>query len=270
LAPSAGDVAFHLVKMLRPDLSLEIRSAIQQAQTKKERVRREGISIEEHGRSWNVSFTVIPVHGRAAVPDFLVLFEKIRVTAEPSATVPSKGVKAADRGQVAALKRELAATQTRLRSIVDEQQTTYEELKAANEEILSSNEELHSTNEELETAKEELQSANEELTTLNDELNSRNAYLDALNNDLNNVLAGIEIPVLLLEKDHRVRRFTPAAGKVLNLIPGDLGRPISDVRFKIDVPGLDQSIEEAVRDLRVIRREVRDQDGKWYLLSIRP
>jgi two-component system CheB/CheR fusion protein len=164
----------------------------------------------------------------------------------------------------------LAATQHRLRSIIDDQQTTYEELKAANEEILSSNEELHSTNEELETAKEELHSANEELTTVNDELNNRNAYLDALNNDLNNVLAGIEIPVLLLQKDHRVRRFTPAAGKVLNLIPGDLGRPIGDIRFKIDMPDLDELIEETVRELRIIRREVRDRDGKWYLLSIRP
>ena len=271
LAPSAGDVAFHLMKMLRPDLTLEVRSAIHQAQKKKDRVRREGITLEEHGRSWNVTFTVTPMHGRAAVADFLVLFEKTLVETEPSAASPSRSrVKAADHGQVAALKRELAKTQNRLRSIVDDQQTTYEELKAANEEILSSNEELHSTNEELETAKEELQAANEELTTLNEELNNRNAYLDALNNDLNNVLAGIEIPVLLLEKDHRVRRFTPAAGKTLNLIPGDLGRPISDIRFTVDVPDLDQWITEAIEELRVIRREVRDRDGKWYLLSIRP
>jgi two-component system CheB/CheR fusion protein len=272
LAPASGDATFRLMKMLRPELTLEVRSAIQQAQKKKDHVQRECIAIEDHGRSLNVALEVIPVQRRrGARPDFLVVFKPIHgreTEATPSGR--ARGGKRADSREVKGLKRELAKSRQHLQSIIDDQETAYEELNAANEEILSGNEELRSTNEELETAKEELQSSNQELTTLNEELHSRNLSLDELTNDLNNVLVGIDIPILILGRDHRVRRFTPQAGRVLNLIPGDVGRPISDIRFPIDVPGLDDMITEAIEHLQVIQREVRDRDGRWYSLLIRP
>ena len=122
---------------------------------------------------------------------------------------------------------------------LEEHARTNDELAAANEELVSSNEELQSLNEELETAKEELQSTNEELTTVNDELHSRNQELNQVNSDLVNVLNTVDIPVLILDVERRIRRFTPKARSIMNVLPSDVGRPIEDIKLNISVPDLD-------------------------------
>ncbi len=142
-------------------------------------------------------------------------------------------------------------------------------MKAANEEILSSNEELQSTNEELETAKEELQSSNEELVTLNDELQHRNAELNVLTHDLGNLLVGVDIPVLVLDADLRVRRFTPMAGTLLNLIAGDVGRPFSNIASTLEVTDWKEMFQEIAQG-RTVEREVADRDGHRYSMRVRP
>ena len=114
--------------------------------------------------------------------------------------------------------------------LIEEYETTQEELIASNEELQSTNEELQSTNEELETAKEELQSANEEMTTINDELQTRNAEMNQLTNDLTNLLASVDIPIVMVGPDAKIRRFTPKASQTLNLIPSDVGRSIGDIK----------------------------------------
>src|SRR5262249_1945537 len=128
------------------------------------------------------------------------------------------------------LEQELTATKDYLQSIIEEQEASNEELKSANEEILSSNEELQSTNKELETAKEELQSTNEELTTVNEELQNRNLELTQANNDLQNILAGTSLAIVMLGPEGRLRRFTAQAEKLLNLIPSDVGRRITEIK----------------------------------------
>src|SRR5205085_2541207 len=145
-----------------------------------------------------------------------------------------------------------------------------EELRAVGEEIQSSNEELQSTNEELETTKEEVQSTNEELSTLNDELRSRNRELDELAGDLANVLASTSIPIVLVGRDFRLRRFTPAAGRVMKVIPSDIGRSLGDVRLRFQLPGLESEITNAVETLAVSRHLVQDDDGGWWAMTIRP
>src|SRR6266852_9284155 len=143
------------------------------------------------------------------------------------------------------------ATREYLQAIIEEQETTTEELKAANEEALSNNEELQSTNEELETAKEELQSTNEELVTLTEQQVSRNVELTQLNDDLRNVLDGVQIPILMLGNDRRIRRFTPSAEKVFNLLHTDVGRPIQNLRPNLDVPDLQPVISRTIETLNV-------------------
>src|SRR5205823_1175760 len=144
------------------------------------------------------------------------------------------------------------------------------ELRSANEEIQSSNEELQSSNEELETAKEELQSTNEELTTLNETLNHKNLELGLLNNDLNNLLASAQIPIVMLGSDLRIRRFTPMAEKVLNLIPTDVGRPIGHIKPNIKMHDLEGMLTDAIENLHIKEQDVQDHDGRWYSLRIRP
>jgi two-component system CheB/CheR fusion protein len=164
----------------------------------------------------------------------------------------------------------LATTRESLQTIIEEQEANNEELKSANEEIQSSNEELQSTNEELETAKEELQSTNEELTTLNEELQTRNTELGQAINDLTNLLASINIPILMLAEDLTIRRYTPMAERVFNLIPSDLGRRLSDLNRSILIPELDKTVSSVIANLTPIERDVQDRDGHWYSLRVRP
>ncbi len=157
-----------------------------------------------------------------------------------------KGKPSAKDRQIAELKSELAATKEYLQAVIEEQETAVEEMKSSNEELMSANEELQSINEEMETSKEELQSTNEELATLNEELDNRNQELFQANNDLNNLLTAVQIAIVMLGPDLRIRRFNPAAQEMLNLIPADLGRPIGDIRLKVEVPDLERLIQEVL------------------------
>ena len=157
-----------------------------------------------------------------------------------------------------------------LQSVIEQKDTVNEELKAANEEILSSNEELLSTNEELETAKEELQSINEELVTVNEQLMNRNLELTRVSDDLTNLLGSADVPMVAVGVDLRIRKFTPAAGKVLNLLPADVGRPIDELKSVVAVSDLEALITGVIDTVRTEEREVRDQAGHWYMLRIHP
>lgn len=154
--------------------------------------------------------------------------------------------------------------------MVEEQEAANEELKSSHEEALSNNEELQSTNEELETAKEELQSTNEELVTLTEQQASRNVELTRLNDDLANILDGVQIPIVILDNDRRIRRFTPSAEKLFNLLHGDIGRRIQNLRANLDLPDLLPLVERAMHSAIVQEKEVRDLEGRYYILSIRP
>jgi two-component system CheB/CheR fusion protein len=168
------------------------------------------------------------------------------------------------------LRRELAASREYLQSIIQELEAANEELQSANEEILSSNEELQSTNEELDTAKEELQSTNEELNTVNEELHSRNEELARVNSDLVNLLASVDLPIVIVGNDLAIRRFTPAAERMFNLIPGDVGRPIGQINPNVVCDNLDALIRATIDGIDPQEQEVQDRGGRWYSLIIRP
>jgi len=154
--------------------------------------------------------------------------------------------------------------------LTEQYEVNSEELRAANEEARSANEELQSTNEELRTTKEELQSANEELTTVNEELQSRNQELNATNSDLKNLLSAITLPILMVDSDHRIRRFNAAAAKVFELGPVDIGRPIGHVRGHIETPRLEQQVKTVIETLHASAEEIQDAEGHWYSLTVRP
>ena len=273
LEPAPGQASLNLLKMAREGLLMELRVAIDKARKQNAPVRRERLSIKQDGGLAQVTLEVIPVSGPARERNYLVLFESVPPSGEPRApgrAAPRGPRQPAVEHQIKNLHQELTATKEFLQSIIQEREAANEELQAANEELQSSNEELQSTNEELETAKEELQSVNEELTTVNEELQQRNAELSQVNNDLNNLFAGVSIPIIMLGGDGRIRRFTPTAGKVLSLIPADLGRPIGDIRLGPDLPDLELVCKHVIETATVADREVRDRDGRWHSLRVRP
>jgi two-component system, chemotaxis family, CheB/CheR fusion protein len=273
LEPPPGKATLNLLKMAREGLMLPLRAAIQKAKRDDATVRKEGVRIDFDGESRQVNLEVIPIkdlttEGRS----FLVLFERAPFEAGPPEKRKAKGVmkrKAEDR-QVTRLQEELATTREYMQSLVEQHEAANEELQSSSEEIQSSNEELQSINEELETAKEELESSNEELATLNDELNSRNQELTTLNDDLNNLNVNAGIPIITLGRDLRIRRFTRQAEKVLSLVGADVGRSISDLNLKLNVPDLGALIIEAISNISVKEREVQDKQGRWYRMRIGP
>ena len=115
-----------------------------------------------------------------------------------------------------------------------------------------------------------MQSTNEELNTVNDELHARNDELSQVNSDLLNLLASVHIAIVMVSRDLRIRRFTPMAEKVLNLIPGDVGRPISDIKPNIDCPDLEKLIGRSIDGVETVEQEVKDRQGDLYSLRIRP
>src|SRR5262249_52712888 len=208
LEPPPGAASYNLLKMAREGLLADLRAGLESARKKETAQRREGVRVKLNGSRIVVDLEILPFIGATKERFLLVLFDE----REP-AKKPGRRLKAPrepeDRGLAARLKRELEATREYLQSIIEEQEAMNEELRSANEEIQSSNEELQSTNEELETAKEELQSTNEELTTLNEELENRNQELALANNDLINLLASVDIPIVMLDANLRIRRFNP-------------------------------------------------------------
>ena len=275
LEPASGAASLNLLKMARDGLLLELRAALDDAQRCHASVRRPGVQVRSSGGFREVTLEVIPLRpGPAGGADcYLVLFADAAPRAagqpEPPAKAP-RAAPAASEKLIAQLRQELTATKEYLQSVIADHERTNEELQSANEEILSSNEELQSTNEELETAKEELQSTNEELQTVNDEMHTRNGELGQVNNDLVNLLHSVQIPIVILGGDLCIRRFTPLAERVLNLLPTDVGRPLSDLRPKIIVPEFERLIAEVMDTLVPREVEVQDRDGHWHSLRIRP
>jgi two-component system, chemotaxis family, CheB/CheR fusion protein len=274
LEPAPGRASLNLLRMAKEELRRELQSAIYQAKQQNLPVKREGLEIRESDRIRQISININPFQVGATQECFLVLFEDTPVilelpTLSNDGSIPGKR-KTREAREIARLKHELATTREHLQSIIEEQQATNQDLRAANEEILSSNEELQSTNEELETAKEEIQAANEELNTVNDELRRRTQEATQVSNDLQNLLNSIHIPILMLGADLQIRQFTPAMEGIFNLISTDIGRPLSDITHKLNLPNLEQQILEVIRTLNLKTQEIQDRDEHWYHLRIRP
>ena len=269
-----GQPQINLLKMVRGGLLSELRVAFGRAKEERTPIRRDRVRLEVNGVTTRCNIVVLPLPASGETKDglFAVLFEPalpdpIVVEAKGARATVAKGRTEA-RGD--ALEHELTATKEFLQSLISEHQVANDALASTNAELVSSNEELLSMNEELETAKEELQSTNEELTTLNDEMQNRNHELSQLNNDVINLLNGVEIAIVIVDAELRVRRFTPQASTTLNLLPSDMGRPISDIRPNVTVAHLDALIKEVMQTVAPKELEVQDDQGRWYRMQIRP
>jgi two-component system CheB/CheR fusion protein len=265
LPPGDTTQRLDLRKMARDGLSHGLQTALDGARRSGGPVRQDGLRVTSDGLAREVDLQVIPLAVPGERRHYLVLFEDVPASVSP---VGSGAVPVDER--VRQLQEELAVGREYMQSIIEDLETAHEELQSAHEELLSSNEELQSTNEELHTAKEELQSTNDALCAANEELSGRNEVLARVNGDLVNLLGGVEIAIVLVGADLAIRRFTPMAGKVLNLIPTDVGRPIGEIKPDIDCPGLEQLIARVIGTVTIQEMNVRDGEGNGYVLRIRP
>jgi two-component system CheB/CheR fusion protein len=274
LRPAPGKPSLNLRRMANGEFLLELRAAIQASKQSACVVRKEIAAPRVNGTVPRVRVEVLPIKIAVVRKDyFLVLFEECAPERPDRRQRPRPGQ---DSRRVIELKENLAVSGQHLKSIIDEQEATNLRLKSSNESLLSTNEELQSINEEFETTKEELQSTNEELQSRNEELTTStdevvrgNQVLSRVNNDLSNLLANINIPVVLLDLDLVVHRFTPAAEKILGLSADMIGRSIVDIKLPLLLPNLKQLLLSVIKTNAVQKLEVRDAQGRWYYLLIR-
>jgi two-component system CheB/CheR fusion protein len=279
LAP--GKASHSLLKMAREGMLVPLQTLLKRAKRDGTVVHQEGVRIKSTERLLELDLEVVPIKGSSHDDGcFLVLFKQpLRADRSPAKTSKRRPVsKAAKRdaaleqasANIARLEDELSNTRDYLQQLSDQYEASNEELQSANEEAQSANEELQSINEELETSKEEIESSNEELTTVNDELNHRNVEVGRLINDLTNLMGSVQLAIVVVGRDLRVRRFSPTAEKLLSVVAADVGRPIHDIKMDFDLDDLDGLLEEVIDATRSKDVEVQDRQGRWWSLRISP
>jgi two-component system CheB/CheR fusion protein len=238
--------------------------------TQKKPISVAGLQVKTNGRSQQLTLTVKPVRRVEGIGElFIVVFEdvvprqlkleKARIAFTPRATQ-----------RIGQLEQELKYSQEHLRTTIEEVETSNEELKSSNEELQSTNEELQSTNEELETSKEELQSLNEELVTVNAELQGKIEDLSRASDDMKNLLDSTKIATIFLDSQLCIKRFTSETAKIINLIPSDVGRPVSHIVSNLEQDTLPRDAQEVLDSLVSKERPVKTKDGRWYLYRVIP
>ncbi|MBJ9682002.1 MULTISPECIES: CheR family methyltransferase [Burkholderia] len=268
VAPASGEASLALPRLLQPELNVTVRTALIEAKRTGQPVRRERVALGDT----HFALEVLPLAAEDLVPHYLVTLERLPDDAPAPQNTntgsPHSRVQELER-TVTTLSDELEATQAQLKTVVAEFESANEELRTANEEMLSTNEELQSANEELLLAKQELESANQELASLNDELKSRNEQLDRVNDDLSNLVEGIPLPVVVLDRQLRLRHFSPQAQALFGLPDDSVGQPLAQLNSLFSAVDLERVVQSAVQGLADVEHEYQDSEGRWWLVNVR-
>ncbi|MDO8788383.1 MAG: chemotaxis protein CheB [Sulfuritalea sp.] len=275
IEPAAGKANWNIHAMAKEGLRQELALALPKALRSGQRVICRNLSIGTNGGTQRVDLTVNPVAAPEALRGMaMVVFTDVDAPHDPEMhdAHNAGGSKPAPRSgrRVAELEQALNEAREEIQACGEEMQTSQEELKSSNEEMQSTNEELQSTNEELTTSKEEMQSLNEELQTVNAELQSKVDELSATNNDMKNLLNSTDMATVFLDSALHVRRFTTQATRIFRLLPGDVGRPLSDIASDLDYAGLPDDAAQVLNTLVFSEREIATGDGRWFQVKIMP
>jgi two-component system CheB/CheR fusion protein len=271
---TGGEPTRNLLKLVHPDLRPDLHAAWLEARSRPPgaAIQSRRLRIELENKPCWVTLTVRQVTDRpeAARGFYLIIFDEAIAVAPIAAAPPEERVAQADLDAVSRLEEELQHTKEQLRLTIEQYETSTEELRASNEELQAINEELRSATEELETSKEELQSVNEELSTVNQEYREKIEEVGRANSDLQNLMASTDIGTIFLDRGLRIKRYTPPAQRLFNIVDADIGRPLQHFTHQLDYPSLTADAQEVLRTLQTIEREVRSSDGSWYLARLLP
>lgn len=263
-----GKANLNIREMAREGLYIPLLSALRRASNSREPIVEKGLRVKTNHDYQQVDLTVRRFD-RAPLEDALmVVLQDSPVGAERIEPRPAKDDERANRERVAELEQELTRISEDYHTVREELEIANEELRSANEEMQSSNEELQSTNEELESSREELQSLNEELSTVNSEMESKIQELDKSFTAITQVLDSTGIAFIFLDTRLRVQRFTSAAGRLVNLIASDIGRPLQDVSHNLEGVDPVEMAGRVLKELSPIEEEVCSTAGHWYRMSI--
>jgi two-component system CheB/CheR fusion protein len=276
LLQPGGPITNDVIKLVRPELQIDLRSALFQAFDKGQAVVCQPVLVQFNGHARRVVIAVRPEKrsneaDRAHEKKALVVFleDETELTEEVPEKKQSRDRSQTD-AQVLQLEGEVQHLRERLQTLTEEFNSSSEEMKASNEELQSINEEYRSTTEELETSKEELQSVNEELQTVNSELRSKVEEISHAHSDLENLMDATQIATIFLDRELKIKRYSPSMEQLFNIRASDRGRPLSDLTHKLNYDKLENDARDVLQNLGIIERETTTTDGISFLIRLRP
>lgn len=268
LLPGAGIPSRNLLANLHSELRTELRTALFQAVQSGEHITTRPVAVsKDNGRAqiqMHVKyFKEVGIASALTLVMFEEMPEKLQAESPESADPLHRLI-------IDQLENEIRQLKKHLQETIEQTETSTENLEASNEALQAINEELRSASEELETSKEELQSINEELTTVNFELKVKVDETSKINDDLQNLIVSSDIATVFIDMGMHIKRYTPQAVNIFNLIAADINRSLLDITHKLDYESLAGDAAEVLKTLNIVERQVAGSDGKHYLARIRP
>ncbi len=265
-----GETNLNIIDNAKRGLKSHLELAIQKARASNQLVEIKNIDIKVNNHFKTINLLIKPIFLKEKeLSALMVIFENADKL-QSSDDINKPIIKDSNKASATAIEKELKITRDHLQTLIDELKTSNEDLQITNEEYQSSNEELQSANEELETSREELQSVNEELITVNTELSEKIEQLSQANDDLDNLLSSTELATVFLDRKLNIKRFTPAATKIFNLIPTDIDRPVTHLSSNILYKALAEDVKQVLKTLIIKSVEVQAIDKTWYYMRILP
>jgi two-component system, chemotaxis family, CheB/CheR fusion protein len=272
LEPAPGSPTTNLFDMARQGWGPELRAALRRCIEMDHPVEQLRPVVAPDGETtFPVKLAVEPLPSPENDPLYMIAFVETDLPRPADGDPPPAAQLPEANAGFAHVERENRDLRERLQSIAEQHATALEELRSSNEELQSVNEELQSTNEELETSREEMQSINEELNTVNAQLSAKVEQLDRSNGDLKNLFDSTKVATVFLDPFLIIRSFTPEIAGIYNLIPADVGRPLTDIASRLTYTTLREDVQAVLRILEPLEKRVERQDGSaHYLMRILP
>ena len=274
LRVSSGEPSRDLLSLARDGLRSKLREVVQRATADRGTVEVGGARLKRDHGTVQVRIVAQPVPPTAAVTGGIAATDGLLLISffdePPREQMPARNQATVDLPRVAELEQELEGTRRELHIAVHDLEISNEEQRAIDEEAMSVNEEFQSTNEELVTSKEELQSLNEELTALNSQLQETLERYRNTSNDLRNILDSAGVATLFLDRDLNIRFFTPAMTSLFKIIPGDIGRPLSDLSILAAGDDLAKDARAVLAGGAPVQHQHETAEGAWFLRGVLP
>jgi PAS domain S-box-containing protein len=260
LRPGAGRVTQDILGLARGQLRLALSAALQTARTKGERVVYSGVRLDDEYGPSTLTVTVEPLLETGPTPPSL--FVRFDLQDEQTESIAAGDEMIFEAGaqthaRIEQLEQDLQQTKESLQSTVEQLETSNEELQASNEELLAANEELQSTN-------EELHSVNEELYSVNAEHEQKIHELDEATSDLHNLIRSTDIGTVFVDRELRIRLFTPTAGKIFNLLQQDIGRDIAHITYRVQGDDIVDAIRRVINQEPIPEKKILGPDDRRY------
>ncbi|MHC4871685.1 MAG: chemotaxis protein CheB [Planctomycetota bacterium] len=266
-----GMAHLNILEMAKREVRTKLAAAIHKASSSRQAVTYRGLRVTENDSSHIFNLTVEPLVEPDDPPGLLVVvFERAFAESAGGKEKPVRLTPKQRKSAITQLQEELRVAKDELQTTIEVMDSSNEELKSTNEELQSTNEELQSSNEELETSKEEMQSLNEELSTVNAENEARINSLSHAYDDIRNLLDSTPFATVFVDMNLCVRRFTPKAASVINLIESDIDRPLSHIVSNLKYEDLITDTGNVIASLQSIEKEVEGKDGKIFSIRITP